>query len=169
MEKSGWDLAREAAEREACQKHFEEMVEIGKKAEIQVALKLRSLGFTVTDISQEVSSGTWSPFDLLAVRYGIPYVIDVKRRSCAYTNCWFKASDIEHWDKYSTNAEKIVVFNMSGAKWEYRYISVSALKRYMFNRPKRKSTIWFISYLKCADLELIHYYTYLEYIYTHNC
>lgn len=64
---------------------FQHSLRVGKKMEVEVGSKLTELGFTVKDISMEqMPTGHYSPFDLLAVKGEGVYVIDVKVTNWTY-------------------------------------------------------------------------------------
>jgi hypothetical protein len=151
-----WDAARLAKEREQKTLQFYKSIEIGKKAEAEVSRKLRLIGYTVIDISNNVVDGAWSPFDLLITNSYQSFVADVKWRSIASQIWWFKNSDVEHWDSYSTTSDKLIMF-LSGGK--IKYIELWELKLYMFH--KKNNTIWNVHSKNCRPLLTLPYYEHL--------
>lgn len=91
--------------------YFEEALAKGKIAEVKVYQLLKSQGFDVTDISNNImEDGHFSPFDILAV-YPTDrrFAIQVKSTSAAMLFYNAKESDIAKWEAYDTNAIKILI------------------------------------------------------------
>lgn len=105
-------------------KQFRRQLAIGKETERRVDRELTSLGFKVLDISmRKMRDGRFLPFDLLAtLPNDISIIIDVKRVGLGY---YYKVyqHQFDKWRSFNVNAEKIVVFAMSGFPDSYIRIS----------------------------------------------
>lgn len=118
-EKSGWDLAREAAKKERDDKIFQNKLRRGREAVAVATTKLEGLGFTVTNITNDMLPNSnhqdkeyLSPFKLLATRNNI-YIIDVKLRTIydeVEEDYWITSSQLLKWQSYITASTKVILF-----------------------------------------------------------
>ena len=119
-EKTGWDLAREAAKKEQDDKIFQSKLKRAREAVSVATTKLEVLGFTVTNITNDMLPDSnhqdkecWSPFNLLATRNNTVYIIDAKLRTHydeVEEDYWITKPQLLKWQSYITASTKIILF-----------------------------------------------------------
>jgi len=166
-EKTGWDLAREAAKKERDEKIFQNSLKRGREAVSVATTKLEGLGFTVTDISNDTLPDSnhqdkecWSPFDLLATRNGINYIIDIKLRTHydeVEEDYWIARTQLLKYQSYITTSTKILLFvtahrsifqspklvrlTSPDARITYKYILVNMIEKVAIKKRSTSATI----------------------------
>jgi len=168
-EKTGWDLAREAAKKERDEKIFQSKLRRGREAVSVATTKLEGLGFTITNISNDMlpdpnhqDKEFLSPFDLLATR-GLPntaYIIDVKLRTHydeAEEDYWVTKTQLLKWQSYITASTKILLFvtahrsifqspkpvrlTSPDARITYKYVLVSMIEKVAIKKISTSITL----------------------------
>ncbi|KKK62538.1 hypothetical protein LCGC14_3003340 [marine sediment metagenome] len=100
------------------QVQIERARKLGIKARTDVAMRLRSTGFKVKDISSRHLA-----FNLVATSMsGFSYIIDARHQAMGHYY-WIPTARLKAWEDFSVSTNKLVVFVMNGQGFRYAWVN----------------------------------------------